>query len=144
LACLVGGKFDGHEYAAVARARGAVALCVQEDHDARISKGPRLVVPNARQALPALSAAVYGYPSRALKLVGVTGTNGKTTTTCLIASVLKAAGLCTGTIGTLGAELMGEPLPSERTTPEADQLQSLLAQMRDRGARAVAMEVSSH
>src|SRR5262249_23666100 len=76
--------------------------------------------------------------------VGVTGTNGKTTTTFLIASILKAAGLKTGTIGTLGAQLMDDELPSDRTTPEADQLQGLLSEMRVRGAQAVAMEVSSH
>src|SRR5262249_43230884 len=78
------------------------------------------------------------------KLVGVTGTNGKTTSTFLVASILRAAGLKTGTVGTLGAELMGEELPSDRTTPEADQLQGLLGDMLFRGANAVAMEVSSH
>jgi len=148
--CLVGSRFDGHDYAADALARGALALAVQEDHlrdlrwDADRSKIPLLVVPDTRRALPALAVALYGDPTRTLKLVGVTGTNGKTTTTFLIASILRAAGLRTGTVGTLGAELMGETLPSDRTTPEADQLQALFAQMRARGAQAAVMEVSSH
>lgn len=143
--CLIGDRFDGHTFAADAVARGAVALVVQEDR-AHFAPGvvPRLVVPHTRRALPTLAAVIYGDPSRYLKLIGVTGTNGKTTTTCLIASILRAAGLRTGTIGTLGAELMGERLPSEHTTPEANQLQELLAEMRRRGAEAVAMEVSSH
>lgn len=146
--CLVGGKFDGHRFAADAIARGAVALAVQQDHYANLSplppKAPRLVCADTRLALPLLASAVYGDPSRFLKMIGVTGTNGKTTTTVLIASILRAAGLRTGTIGTLGAELMGNPLPSAHTTPEADQLQALLAEMRTRGAEAVVMEVSSH
>jgi UDP-N-acetylmuramoyl-L-alanyl-D-glutamate--2,6-diaminopimelate ligase len=143
--CLVGGKFDGHKFAGDALARGAAAFVIQADHaDRVIANLPTIVVKDTRRALPFLSAAVYGEPSKSLKLVGVTGTNGKTTTTHLIASILKAAGYRTGTIGTLGSELMGAPLPSEHTTPEADQLQALLAEMRDREAQAVVMEVSSH
>jgi UDP-N-acetylmuramoyl-L-alanyl-D-glutamate--2,6-diaminopimelate ligase len=143
--CLVGGKFDGHKFAGDALARGAAALVVQEDHQDDLNlHAPSIVVADTRRALPTLSAGVYGDPSKSLKLVGVTGTNGKTTTTHLIASILKAAGHQTGTIGTLGSELMGRPLPSEHTTPEADQLQALLAQMREGGAQAVVMEVSSH
>lgn len=143
--CLIGNRFDGHAYAADAVAQGAAALVVQENR-AHSAPGvvPLLVVPHTRRALPALAAAIHGDPSRDLKLIGVTGTNGKTTTAFLIASILRAAGLRTGTIGTLGAELMGERLPSEHTTPEADQLQELLAEMRRRGAEAIAMEVSSH
>lgn len=143
--CLVGEKFDGHAYLRDAVARGATALVVQEDHSASVPDGmPTLFVANTRRALPALASALYGDPSQSLTLIGVTGTNGKTTTTFLIASILRAAGKRAGTIGTLGAELMGEALPSERTTPEADHLQALLAEMRARGAEAVAMEVSSH
>ena len=140
--CLVGEKFDGHKFAADALARGAAALCVQGRREG--IPGIRMVVEDTRKALPALATAVYGYPSRQLRLVGVTGTNGKTTSTLMAASIMKAAGRRTGTIGTLGAEIDGEPLPSERTTPEADQLQELLAEMRRRGAEAVVMEVSSH
>jgi UDP-N-acetylmuramoyl-L-alanyl-D-glutamate--2,6-diaminopimelate ligase len=143
--CLVGGQHDGHRYAADAVARGAVAVVAQEDHaDQMTARAATVFVKDTRRALPSLSAAIYHDPSHSLSLIGVTGTNGKTTTTLLIASILRAAGLRTGTIGTLGAELMGEPMDSEHTTPEADQLQALLARMRDSGAQAVAMEVSSH
>ena len=140
--CLVGEKFDGHLFMADARARGAAALCVQRGRED--AQGPLLIVGDTRRALPQLSAAIYGHPSRDLRLIGVTGTNGKTTSTLMVSSLLRAAGLRTGTIGTLGADIDGEPLPSERTTPEADQLQELLAEMRHRGARGVVMEVSSH
>jgi UDP-N-acetylmuramoyl-L-alanyl-D-glutamate--2,6-diaminopimelate ligase len=144
-ACLVGEKFDGHAYAPMALAQGAGALLIQEDHlSALPEEASAIVAPDTRRALPLLASAVYGDPSLYLKLVGVTGTNGKTTTTNLIASILRVAGMKAGTIGTLGAELMGESLPSEHTTPEADQLQALLAEMRSRGAEAVVMEVSSH
>ena len=105
---------------------------------------PVLTVKDTRHALPLLACEVYGNPSHALTMVGVTGTNGKTTTTRMIASILREAGRKVGTIGTLGAELDGIELPSEHTTPESDQLQRLLALMRERGANAVVMEVSSH
>jgi UDP-N-acetylmuramoyl-L-alanyl-D-glutamate--2,6-diaminopimelate ligase len=144
-ACLVGEKFDGHQYAGDAIARGAAALLAQSDHADSLPAGvPAILVPNTRRALPDAASAVYDDPSRSLKMVGVTGTNGKTTSTNLIASILNHAGITAGTIGTLGAELKGEDLPSEHTTPEADQLQALLAEMRRRGAQAVVMEVSSH
>ena len=140
--CLVGEKFDGHRFAADAVARGASALCVQ--HGRGPLAAPLLSVEDTRRALPVVAAEVYGHPSRGLTLIGVTGTNGKTTSTLMMASILAAAGMRTGTIGTLGAQIDGEPLESERTTPEADQLQELLSEMRGRGARAVVMEVSSH
>ncbi len=142
--CLVGAKFDGHKYAADALTRGAAALCIISGHESQVPRCPTVVVPDTRIALPALACRTYDYPSRKIKLVGATGTNGKTTTTFLIASILRASGMCTGTIGTLGAELMGTPIPSDHTTPEADQLQGLLAHMHARGAEAVVMEVSSH
>jgi UDP-N-acetylmuramoyl-L-alanyl-D-glutamate--2,6-diaminopimelate ligase len=143
--CLVGERHDGHLFAADALARGAAALVVQESHSGGVPRNaPKLVVADTRRALPALAAEIYGHPSRNLRIIGITGTNGKTTTTQLIASILRAAGFLTGTIGTLGTELMGEPLPSQHTTPEADQLQAIFAQMRARGAQALAMEVSSH
>lgn len=143
--CLVGERFDGHEFARDALARGAAALCVDSAHEESMPVSvPALIVEDTRRALPALAAAIHGYPSRRLLLIGVTGTNGKTTTTLLIAAILRAAGYKVGTIGTLGAELMGEWLDSERTTPEADQLQALLAEMHERDGRAMVMEVSSH
>lgn len=146
--CLKGAAFDGHRFAAAALAQGAVALVVNESGLTATGNLPEdaclVIVPDTRQALPLLACALYGDPSHAMTMVGVTGTNGKTTTTRMLAAILRAAGRRVGAIGTLGAELDGTALPSEHTTPEADQLQGLLAQMRDRGAEAVVMEASSH
>jgi UDP-N-acetylmuramoyl-L-alanyl-D-glutamate--2,6-diaminopimelate ligase len=91
-----------------------------------------------------VAAAVYGDPSRRLSLLGVTGTNGKTTTAYLIEAGLRGAGLATGLLGTVETRIGDDVLPSVRTTPEAPELQALLAVMVERGADAVAMEVSSH
>lgn len=147
--CLSGQQVDGHRYAEAAWRQGAVALVVQRGglEEAGIALPPEvplIVVRNTRHALPLLACELYGDPSHSLQMVGVTGTNGKTTTTHMIASILRTAGLRVGTIGTLGAELDGTPIPSDFTTPEPLLLQSVLAQMRDGGAQAVVMEVSSH
>jgi UDP-N-acetylmuramyl-tripeptide synthetase len=147
--CLRGQAHDGHRFAADALAEGATVLVVNAGGLAAAGvtlpdTAPIIEVKDTRIALPLLACAYYGDPSHTLTMVGVTGTNGKTTTMRMIASILRAAGKRVGTIGTLGAELDGMPLPSEHTTPEADQLQSLLAEMRDQGADAVVMEVSSH
>jgi UDP-N-acetylmuramoyl-L-alanyl-D-glutamate--2,6-diaminopimelate ligase len=147
--CLHGGTHDGHRFAPDALAKGAVALVVNAGglEAAGVTVPPEttvVTVQDTRRALPLLACAFYGDPSHRLTMVGVTGTNGKTTTTRMIAAILRAAGKRVGTIGTLGAELDGQPIPSDHTTPEADQLQSLLATMRDSGAEAVVMEVSSH
>ncbi len=147
--CLSGALHDGHRFASRAVAEGATALLVNEGGLEAVSADvpPEIAivtVPDTRRALPAAACALFGDPSHSLTMVGVTGTNGKTTTTRMIAAILHAAGHRVGTIGTLGAELDGESLPSQHTTPEADQLQELLAQLRDDGASAVVMEVSSH
>ena len=147
--CLKGGTHDGHRFAPDAVARGAAAVVAQSGGleaagVALPTETPLVTVEDSRFALAQMACAFYGDPSHHLLMVGVTGTNGKTTTTRMIASILRAAGKRVGTIGTLGAELDGQPIPSEHTTPEADQLQSLLAEMVERGAEAVVMEVSSH
>src|SRR5581483_4840048 len=134
--CLHGGTHDGHRFAPDALAQGAVALVVNAGglEAAGVTVPPETTVvsvQDTRRALPLLACAFYGDPSHSLTMVGVTGTNGKTTTTRMIAAILRAAGKRVGTIGTLGAELDGQPIPSDHTTPEADQLQSLLATMRD-------------
>lgn len=140
--CVPGSNADGHAFAADARRGGAAAFAVQRwlpDLDA-----PQVLVPSVRAAMGPMSTVIFGRPAEAMTLVGVTGTNGKTTTTYLLESVFDAAGLRSGAIGTTGARLAGRPVPLDRTTPEAPDLHRLLARMRDAGVQAVAMEVSSH
>jgi len=143
--CLVGSSFDGHRFVTEAIRKGAAALVVQSDRLESISPDiPHIAVDDTRSALPLVASCVYGRPSGKLKLFGVTGTNGKTTTTLLLERILRQQGWKTGVIGTLGSSFMGDPIPSEHTTPEADQLQFLLREMLLRGGDAVVMEVSSH
>ncbi len=144
-ACIVGQRHDGHEYAGDAVARGAVGLLVSRDRPTVLLPDvPCLLVEDTRLALPAAASAVFGEPSRSLEVVGVTGTNGKTTTTAMVEAIARATGRKTGRIGTLGATALGEDLPCAHTTPEADDLQRLFALMLERGVTTVAMEVSSH
>lgn len=145
-ACIRGEKFDGHDFIGEAISRRASAILIDRIDclHASCNSVPFVIVPNVRQALPILANQFFGYPSRRLKLIGITGTNGKTTTTYLVESMLRQAGLATGVIGTLGARIRGKTIPTERTTPEAVDLQALLAHMADEGVAAVAMEVSSH
>ena len=141
-----GQRFDGHDFVAGAVEAGASSLVVQADRAAEFAgmTVPHLVVPDVRRALAPLSCAFYDYPTRHLYLAGVTGTNGKTTTTLMIDSIARAAGDVTGTIGTLGATVAGKMLPHDRTTPEAPDLQRLFREMLDAGATSAAMEVASH
>ncbi len=132
--CAVRGtRFDGHDFAIDAVRRGAVALVVEQRIPA--VGVPQIVVGDVRTAMGRLAAAFWGDPSHHLEVVGVTGTNGKTTTTHLLAEILRASGRPAEVIGTLSGGF---------TTPEAPELQATLAGMRERGTRAVAMEVSSH
>ncbi|MCU1501996.1 MAG: murE [Ilumatobacteraceae bacterium] len=133
--CLRGEHSDGHRFAAEAVAAGATALLV--DHPLEPFDRPvaQVVVDDTRVAMGHLAAALHGQPSRQLTMVGVTGTNGKTTTTSLIGSVLEHAGTRTGTIGTL---------TGVHTTPESPDLQRRLAEFLVEGKQAVVMEVSSH
>ena len=142
LFCAVAGQVhDGHDHAGEAVRAGAAALLVERVLDLDV---PQLVVPSVRAAMGASAAAVHGDPARELRMLGVTGTNGKTTVTFLLEAAMAASGLGSGRIGTLGARLHGRSEPGVRTTPEATDLQRLLRSMRTRGADAVAMEVSSH
>ena len=129
-----GERTDGHRYAAEAVSRGAASLLCAHVLDLDVTQ---VVVPadGVRPAMATVAAAFWGHPARALRTVGVTGTNGKTTVTQLVGSVLQAAGWTTEVIGTLGGT---------RTTPEAPDLQSYLAEAVGEGKRAVVMEVSSH
>lgn len=130
--CVPGSVSDGHDHAPAAVQSGAVALLVQRELPIDV---PQVVVPDARAAVGHLAAAVWGNPAQSLLMVGVTGTNGKTTTTSLIAEVLRASGMPTGVIGTLTGRF---------TTPEPCDLQQQLADFVAAGTRAVVMEVSSH
>jgi UDP-N-acetylmuramoyl-L-alanyl-D-glutamate--2,6-diaminopimelate ligase len=130
--CVPGERADGHEFAATAVAAGAVALLVDHEVDVAV---PQVVVDDVRATVGPVAAAASHHPSRRLAVVGVTGTNGKTTTTNLLARVLEADGRPCGVIGTL---------TGTRTTPEAPELQARLADFVADGRTAVAMEVSSH
>ncbi len=137
--CVRGSRFDGHRFAARAAAAGAVALVVEEDVDLPAAGPgadvPQVLVTDSRAALAPAAAAFFDHPSRRLSVVGVTGTNGKTTTTHLLGAVLRADGRPAEVIGTLSGA---------RTTPEAPHLQATLAAAVERGTQAVALEVSSH
>jgi UDP-N-acetylmuramoyl-L-alanyl-D-glutamate--2,6-diaminopimelate ligase len=140
--CVPGSRVDGHDFAADAAARGASAAVVERRLD--VPGLSQVIVPSVRNAMGPMSAVVFGRPAESMRIVGVTGTNGKTTTTFLLESIFRTAGLRPGVIGTTGARIAGEPMPLSRTTPEAPDLHRLLATMRERGVDHVAMEVSSH
>ncbi len=139
---LRGEKSDGHQFIGQAIEKGASVIVAE--HEGSHPRATFLVVENTRAALADLSAAFYRYPARKLKLAAVTGTNGKTTTTFLTKHICEAAGLRCGLIGTVRYEIGERVLPAIRTTPESLDLVELLAQIRDAGCRAAAMEVSSH
>jgi UDP-N-acetylmuramoyl-L-alanyl-D-glutamate--2,6-diaminopimelate ligase len=138
-----GAHFDGRDFAPEAVARGAVAVLAagSAPSDPPV---PWLLTDDPRAVLAPLSARFFRHPDRELLMVGVTGTNGKTTTTWLLQSVLEAAGRPTGRIGTLGYVFRDLERTGERTTPEAPDLYRMLREMRDAGAEAAVMEVSSH
>lgn len=134
---------DGHLWINQAVARGAGAVVVEDGHV--VPSGVAWAqVADTRVALARLAAAYYGYPDRDLAVVGVTGTNGKTTTTHLIRSIYQSAGLRTGLCGTVQNLINDTVLPASRTTPESVDLYRMLADMRDAGVQASVLEVSSH
>jgi UDP-N-acetylmuramoyl-L-alanyl-D-glutamate--2,6-diaminopimelate ligase len=140
-----GERHDGRAFAAAAVARGAVAVLADGPAPDGFSPDiPWLTAERPRALLGPLASRAYGHPDRELVLAGVTGTNGKSTVATLLAALLDAAGLPAGFLGTLGYRLGGQAFPGERTTPEASDLFRTLRRMRQAGAAAVAMEVSSH
>jgi UDP-N-acetylmuramoyl-L-alanyl-D-glutamate--2,6-diaminopimelate ligase len=142
-ACVPGAKTHGQTFIPEALAAGAAALLVEDDEMAPPGT-PALVTPNVRAALAWLAANFYGRPADVLTLVGVTGTNGKTTVTTLLRGILQAAGHPTGLVGTLAYHIGDTIEAALHTTPMAADLQALLARMRDAGLTHVVMEVSSH
>jgi UDP-N-acetylmuramoyl-L-alanyl-D-glutamate--2,6-diaminopimelate ligase len=145
-AALPGARTHGARFATVARDGGAVACLTDADgaDEAAAAGLATYVVEDPRRVLGPLAAWIYGEPARALTTIGVTGTNGKTTTAYLLEAGLRAAGRATGLIGTIETRIGDEAVPSVRTTPESTDLQALFAVMLERGVDAVAMEVSSH
>ncbi|WP_110181599.1 UDP-N-acetylmuramoyl-L-alanyl-D-glutamate--2,6-diaminopimelate ligase [Nocardioides solisilvae] len=142
---LPGSRAHGAAFAADAVAAGAVAVLTDPEGVALASVDvPVLEVDRPRRVLGELSAHLYGDPAGALRMIGVTGTQGKTTTTRLAEAALQASGTTAGVIGTVGTRVAGQDVATSLTTPEAPDLQALLAVMRERGVEACAMEVSSH
>jgi UDP-N-acetylmuramoyl-L-alanyl-D-glutamate--2,6-diaminopimelate ligase len=139
--CVPGFTRDGHDFAPDAIARGAAALVVQRPLNLTV---PEIEVESVRAAMAPAAAAFYGDPTANLTTVGVTGTNGKTTTAFLIRALLEADGRQTGLLGTVKSIIGGTDHEVERTTPEAIDLQQTFRQMLDAGDQACAMEVSSH
>ena len=140
-ACRPGQRTDGHDYAPVAVAAGSPALLVERPLDLDVAQ---LHVRSVALAMGPVAAAVHGNPSTEMQLVGVTGTNGKTTCVYLLEAVLAAAGHVPGVVGTVETRIAGNAVTGMRTTPESTDLQRLFRRMRDSGVTAAAMEVSSH
>jgi UDP-N-acetylmuramoyl-L-alanyl-D-glutamate--2,6-diaminopimelate ligase len=139
--CVPGARADGHEFAGEAVERGAVALVVERPLELPV---PQLVVPSARAAMAVAADEFFERPTEELVVAGVTGTNGKTTTSYLIHSIFEAAGMRPGLIGTIESRVGGEVKPAVRTTPEAIDLQRTFRAMLDPGDRSAVMEATSH
>ena len=139
--CVPGYRSDGHDYAAQAISGGAVALVVERPLGLGV---PEVVVASVRAAMGPMAARFNGDPTDRLQVVGVTGTNGKTTTAFIVRALLEAAGVQTGLLGTVKSIVGGEERSVDRTTPEAIDLQGELREMLEAGDKACAMEVSSH
>ena len=139
--CVPGSRADGHDFAAQAVERGAVALVVEHPVDTAV---PQLVVPSSRAAMAVVADEFFGRPTEQLEVAGVTGTNGKTTTAFLLYAILAAAGRRPGLLGTIESRIGGERRPAIRTTPEAIDLQRTFREMLDAGDRSTAVEATSH
>ena len=141
-AALVGARFDGHDHVAKAIDGGAVAVLCEKDVE--VGDATLVLTPNTRLALARAAQAFFGDPAARMSMVGITGTNGKTTIVHLIEAILRAAGKKVGVIGTLGTRFAGHEQVVGLTTPESVDLVAMLAEMVNCGVQAVAMEVSSH
>ncbi|MGH2934056.1 MAG: Mur ligase family protein, partial [Gaiellaceae bacterium] len=139
--CVRGANVDGHDFAPLAVANGAVALVVERPLAVDV---PQVIVPSSRVAMAPAADAFFGHPTEELQVAAVTGTSGKTTTAFLLFAILAAAGRRPGLLGTVEARVGGERRGVARTTPEAIDLQRTLREMLDAGDRSCAMEASSH
>lgn len=139
--CIVGTFADGHTYAAQAVEAGAVALVVERELPLPV---PQVIVKNTRIAMAEMAAAFYGYPARGMRIVSVTGTNGKTSTTYMLKAIAEQCGWKVGLIGTIRNLIGTRIIDTERTTPESVDLQRILREMKEEGVDLVVMEVSSH
>lgn len=147
--CICGYQQDGHDYIEEAVSQGAVAIVVEKDISGRNFSALKdsfvwVRVKDSREALALLSSTFYQNPSQKMRIIGITGTNGKTTTTYLVTSILEASGFSVGLINTLTCRIKGEDVPSVRTTPESVDLQKALARMVEQGCQYAVVEVSSH
>ncbi len=138
-----GGQADGHDYINTAISRGASAI-ICERNGFSSSRATKIKVPDAREAMARVAATYYRHPSTKLQVIGVTGTNGKTTVAFIVKEILEAAGIKTGLLGTVRYEIGDRVIPAHRTTPEALETQQMMAQMVTSGCQACVMEVSSH
>ena len=139
--CIVGARFDAHDYAWEAVENGCVALIVEHFVQMNV---PQVRVNNGRAAMARIAEAFYGHPSRQMRMIGITGTKGKTTTTYLLQSICEKAGLKCGIIGSTGTVVEEQHLDSKLTTPDPIELQKMLRMMADEGVKVVCMEVSAH
>jgi UDP-N-acetylmuramoyl-L-alanyl-D-glutamate--2,6-diaminopimelate ligase len=140
---LKGSSQDGHRYVAHAVARGA-SVVVTENVQTGPSSVTTVRLPDTRAALSKLAARFYQYPARGMNLIGITGTNGKTTTSYLLESILKEEGVTVGVIGSVNYRFKGESLSASLTTPESTDLMRIMREMRDAGVTHIVVEVSSH
>lgn len=136
-----GTHHDGHDFVPAAVAAGSPAVMVERR---LVTEAAQLIVADCRQVAGPVAAAIHHQPSQALRLVGVTGTNGKTTVTHMLKAIAETAGVSNGLIGTIESRIGDQPIPNPHTTPEATDLQRILAQMAQAGVDIVAAEVSSH
>ncbi len=142
--CMEGAHVDGHNFIAQAKAKGAVAVLTARKNFTPPEGLAALVVPDMLNALAVIVPYFYDYPARAVRVIGVTGTNGKTTTTYLLREIFKGAGLKVGLIGTIQILIGDESFPVRNTTPNVIDLQHVLDDMRRQNVQVVVMEVSSH
>ena len=140
--CIKGANFDSHDVAGEAAKNGAVVIVAE--HPVEVPEGTAVVmVEDTRYALALISAAYFDYPAKKMKVIGITGTKGKTTTTFMIRSILEHAGIPTGLIGTIEVIISDKHIPAHNTTPESYEIQEYFAQMAAAGCKVAVMEVSS-